>query len=269
MKIYEEMDMWQFAGDPRNSMSFWWPRIRRLEIPQPETKKLELDRRAYFKSLFDDDHNTPPPVGDFDKMAEIAKSLGYPVFMRTSETSGKHQWNETCYVESPTKLKQNFWTLLEDNYLKIDHIPDAVFFRKFIPMESYFTGWYHEFPVNKEMRTFIRDGKVECYHPYWPIGAMKQAKPKDPDWEEKFKKLCQLSEYDELTVLTYSNMVAQTFKEKYDDSGWWSVDFAKGKDREWYLIDMALGPISAHFNCKYKPKVRMKDGKIRVEKDDA
>jgi len=255
------------AGDPRNSMSFWYPRIKRLDIPQPETKRFELNRSIYWKVLFNED-GTMPPEGDMEKFETAAAKLGFPVFMRTSETSAKHQWNETCYVKTMKDLKRNFWRLLEDNYLAVDHIPDAIFFRKFIPMESYFTGWYHEFPVNKEMRTFIKDGKCQCYHPYWPPGAMKQAKPKDPDWEEKYEKICQLSERDEFTVLQFSNMVALTFKEKYEDPGWWSCDFAKAKDGDWYLIDMALGPVSAHyFGCKNRPKVKLRDGTMMKERE--
>lgn len=265
-KIYEERIMWILASDPRNSMSFWWPRIKHMTIPQPKTIRFPLNRKAYFKTLFDDSGKTPPPKGDKEDFLKACQKLGFPVFMRTAETSAKHSWNKTCFVKSEEQLNNNFWSLLEDNYLAVDHIPDAVFFREFIPMESYFTGWYNDFPVNKEVRTFIKNGEMQCWHPYWPPGAMEQAKPSDPKWKEKYEKLCDLEGWDVNTIVEYSNMVAKEFDEVYDDPGWWSVDFAKGKDGKWYLIDMALGAVSAHyFGCDNIPKVRMRDGSMRKE----
>lgn len=257
-KIYEEMDMWKFASDERNSMSYWWPKIRDLDVNQPITVRIELDKTAMYSTIMNHNFNDDIKriVKNFEELLLLkADHFGYPVFMRTSEVSAKHHWKTTCYVESREKLIRNFWTLLEENYLAIDKMPDAVFLRQFIPMESYFTGWYNEFPVNKEVRTFIRDGRIECQHPYWPKGAMIQAKPKDPDWEEKFEKLRDITPMDAGEINGIVDKVRKVFNKE-----WWSVDCSKGEDGKWYLIDMALGVVSAHFDCEHIPKVKGQDG---------
>ncbi len=55
---------------------------------------------------------------------------------------------------------------------------------------------------------------------------------------------------DEVLLLTtYAQKVADLF------DGYWSVDFAMGKDSKWYLLDMALGDDSFHWlECKYCPE---------------
>lgn len=260
--VYEELEMWKMSGDSRNSMSYWWPKIKDLPIPKPETTIIPLDRSAYYKALFDDNHEAGPPKGDFEKFYAAMEKYGYPVFMRTSHMSAKQQWDSTCFVKDKNSFARNFWTILEDNYLAIDQIPGAIVFRKFIPMESYFTGWYHNFPINKEVRCHIEDGKMRCFHPYWPKEAMAQAKPKDKHWEKKWNALSHMTKEDVTILNNLWPVVANTFK----DEGWWSVDFAKGKDGIWYLIDMALGPVSYHYpKCDRAAKVKMRDGTIRKD----
>jgi len=52
---------------------------------------------------------------------------------------------------------------------------------------------------------------------------------------------------DEIEILTgYAEMVARVL------DGYWSVDFAYGKNGKWYLIDMATGEHSWHPECKVK-----------------
>lgn len=258
-RIYEEMEMWKFSGDERNSMSYWWPKIRDLAVNQPHTIRIDINRKAAYSALMDHEYNdwAKETLKRLEQLLQLkADMFGYPVFMRTSEVSGKHHWEDTCFVANRDIIIKNFWTLLEENYLAIDRIPDAIFLRQFIPMESYFTAWYHNFPVNKEVRTFIRDGRIECQHPYWPKGAMEQGKPSDPDWESKFEKLRNITPMDAGEINGIVDQVRKVFNED-----WWSVDCSKGKDGKWYLIDMALGVVSAHFDCEHIPKVRDREDK--------
>jgi len=188
--IFEERDMWVLAADHRNSMTYWWPLIKDLPIPMPKTTIIPLDQKAYFKALFDESDNTPPPRDDWEKFFTAIEKYGYPVFMRTSHTSQKHHWKETCFVKRKAFLKQNFWRLLEEDYLSIDQIADAIVFREFIPMESYFTAWWGELPVNKEVRCHIENGELRCFHPYWPKNAIEQGmkfNEKEKHWKKKME----------------------------------------------------------------------------------
>ncbi len=265
--VFEEREMWIMTAHPHNSMTYWYEKLK--EIPNltiPKSFQIPLNRKYIYSSLME--HNVTEKVKLYcsEIIPKLIKTVEeifkFPVFMRTSEMSVKHSWNETCFVESKDKMIHNFWTLIEDNYLATDHIPDAIYLREFIPMESYFTGWYHEFPINKEVRTFFKEGMSMCNHPYWPKEVMKQAKPKDPDWETKFEQLSNLTGKDWTEIDRMLTLV----KEKFTESHGWSCDFAKSKDGIWYLIDMAMYPVSYHYpGCKNIPVVRGKDDKIRKE----
>ena len=46
--------------------------------------------------------------------------------------------------------------------------------------------------------------------------------------------------------------------------GYWSIDFAYGQDKRWYLIDMAIGEESYHWiECKFCPK-KMKEYYLKL-----
>lgn len=232
--------------DKRNSLSYWYPKIQGL-VRTPETIIMPFDFMAYWKLL----DGAPIPKEDVERFHAAANKLGYPVFMRTSQSSDKHSWKDTCFVKDKKSLKRNLFNLIEHDAM-VDLFPDAIVFRKYIPMESYFTAWWGDFPVNKEFRCFIRDGKIECIHPYWPKAAIEQGSRwiKDKDWESKFQLLTAINDVDVLEISAMLNKITLQFS-----SDWWSVDFAKSKAGEWYLIDMALGAVSYHYEgCKFAPR---------------
>jgi len=258
---FEELEMWGLSADKRNSMAFWWPKIKDLDIPQPKTVMVEVDPKIYFKIMCDE--NTIPDT-DFIKFEEAIQSLGgYPIFCRGSQMSGKHHWKEACYIESKMQLHHNIFQILEAHFLT-DKIPDAMFFRQYIPMESYFTAWWGELPVNKEVRCFIKDGVLACQHPYWPISALEQIEKhfiKDKDWRQKYQKLLDITKTDRQIIASHLIKLISVFGNE-----WWSCDFSKGFDGTWYLIDMAIGSASYHWpGCPNKPRVKMKDGTIRCD----
>ena len=89
--------------------------------------------------------------------------------------------------------------------------------------------------ITKERRYFVRDGKIECSHNYWDREAFKD----DID-EEKFKELSSISKEDKQLLDNMALYVSNLF------SGYWSVDFLKGKNGKWYMTDMAIGERSYH-----------------------
>lgn len=232
-------------GDKRNSLTYWYPKIQGL-VRTPETIIVPIKATEYWH-IFD---GAPMPEKDLPMMYEAAVKLGYPVFMRTSQSSDKHGWKDTCYLPKKKDLRKHLFSLLEHDAMA-DLMADAIVFRKYIPMESYFTAFYGDFPVNKEMRCFINKGKLECVHPYWPKAAIKQGEHyiKDKDWESKFHLITEFSPADMDEVRSMLEKVIPQF-----GGEWWSVDFAKSADGQWYLIDMALGLASYHADgCPHSP----------------
>lgn len=248
---FKDADGYMMAGNSKNNLNYWYPKIQSIKgVRTPETIIILFDFRSYWKVL-DGQPLTEQIEKDFIKFYAAAEKLGYPVFMRTSEASDKHSWKDSCYVESKAKLKQNLFTLIEHDAMA-DIDPAAMVFRKFIPMESYFTAWHGDFPVNKEVRCFINQGRLECMHPYWFEDAIKQGEHQvsDPKWRDKLHLITTLTDDDKIEIGKMLAKVIPKFGKE-----WWSVDFAKSKTGEWFLLDMALGPVSYHYEgCKFKPK---------------
>lgn len=218
------------------SMLHWWPIVKDLGIPVPKTVWHEVSDFVAFISLMDGE-----PIPEVDKKGIIAAadSLGYPVFMRTDLYSGKHYWENNCYVPSRKILLQNVWNLTESSLL-VDLPLRAFVFREYIPPEESFTAFRNNTPIRKERRVFVRDGEIEEIFAYWPEHAMDTdyTKPSDPNWKAKLAAMNDLAQDDAL-LTTYAQTVAKCFE------GYWSVDFMWARN-QWYLIDMAVGEHSWH-----------------------
>lgn len=110
----------------------------------------------------------------------------------------------------------------------------ALVVREFIPMDSRFTAFYGDMPVNPERRYFIKGGKMICHHPYWIEEAVEESKqPSIENWREVTKEL-NAETKEEIALLSgYAELVAEKL------SGSWSVDFCKARDgqRSWHPED--------------------------------
>lgn len=232
----------------KNSMLYWWPLAALTDVPRPETIIIWTGIHPLMNML--DGKPLPDHLKDFITIG--AKKLGYPLFIRTDLASGKHNWKETCYVPSKDVLFQHIYGVVEENdmagILGLNY--QAIVLRKFIPLEHHFTAFWGQMPVAKERRYFIRDGKVECHHPYWqeeaiavsswPEEELIKAYNLPKNWRSLLADLNRETE-EEISLLT-------SYAEQFGKylSGYWSLDFAKGQDGKWYFIDAALGDQSWH-----------------------
>jgi hypothetical protein len=215
----------------KNSMVYWFPKIKDLDIPQPKTIIVEV----------------PAQKDDFERAGD---DIGYPLFMRTDHASAKHNWDDTCYVPSEKDLHDHIFTLMDETFM----LPTtAIAFREFLKLNYKFKA-FDGLPIAKERRYFIKDGKIQCHHHYWIKEAIRfwnwNKDIKEPaNWREQLEELNR-EDKDEVKLLSkYALEVAGVLE------GYWSVDFANGKDGTWYLIDCALGNDSFHhLDCKYCPQ---------------
>jgi hypothetical protein len=250
----------------KNSMLYWWPRVRDLKVPMPKTTIIRSDNATLSRIL----DGEKPPESLVEEIRKVADMYGYPVFVRTDQASGKHDWERTCFVPSKKELFSHIYNILEFNECAdIFGLPyEAIVIREYIPLESSFKAFHGNMPVAKERRYFAQDGKVLCHHPYWIKEAIEAAYPKIDDillskngkemskahrystlpdnWEQLLHELNIESE-DEIELLSgYAAKISQKLP------GYWSIDFAKGKDGTWYFIDAALGQDSWHPACNKK-----------------
>lgn len=224
-----------------DSFLFWYPKIRKLDIPQPRTEILLLTKKE-LDALYE---GVPE---DLTKKVEkiIAQRFKLPVFIRTDLASAKHSWQKSCFYNGTNPLWEHISEIVTFNLCAdVRGLPyKALVIREFIPMDSRFTAFHGNMPVNPERRYFIDKSKVLCHHPYWVEEAIEQAKePSVENWRELAREIN--TEGEEINLLTsYSEKVAEIL------TNYWSIDFCKAKDGRWILIDMGTGEKSWHPKCQ-------------------
>lgn len=231
-----------------NDFTFWFPLLKRIGMRVPKTAivycNIDLGPMV--------DGQKIKGLNDFiSELKRATDYMGYPCFLRTGQTSDKHGWEQTCFVPSNVKnraddLKQRVARLVEISYMaNIAGLPwpfETWVVREMIPTKPLFYA-FRNMPITKERRYFIKNGKVQCSHPYWPSEAFKnEAKT---DWQGKMEELQSVSEDDKKELDAMALYIAHYFP------GYWSVDFLQDKDGKWWVTDMALGDDSYHFpNCE-------------------
>ena len=231
----------------KDSLLFWYPKIKDLPIPQPKTEIIMLTKNE-LKILYSESISKEI----VDKVKSACNKMCYPCFLRTDLASAKHSWKHSCFIESSKDLPEHILNVVSFNLcagaIGLDF--KALVVREFIPMDTRFTAFHGDMPVNPERRYFIKDGKVLCHHSYWiedAIDEVAQIKPPSvSNWKEVLKEI-NTETKEEIALLTnYAEMVAKNFE------GYWSIDFCKAKDGRWILIDMATGEKSWHPECSFK-----------------
>jgi hypothetical protein len=224
-----------------NSMNYWYPKIKDL-VPTPKTEIIPIEW-SYGKN------------GEIIKIEEKAmreieeksKQFKFPIFVRGDNGSGKHEWENTCFVKEFKDLREHVRNLIywSTNCDVFGGIPcNSIALREFIDMDTGFTAFWGKMPVNPERRYFVKDGKLICHHPYWIEDAIRN--PSIEDWKGVLKEINKefSEEIEQLTI--YAEQIAKFFE------GYWSVDFCRSKDGTWYVIDMARGEDSWHPDCPNK-----------------
>jgi ATP-grasp domain-containing protein len=224
----------------RTSLLYWWPIVKDLGIPVPKTRILLVNRGAILDAM----EGIKPLGPEFmESVYGAALEIGYPLFLRTDLQSGKHGWKKTCFVPNAESLYSHMFGVAEENELGACFFGpgyNAFVFREFLDLDVAFTAFYGDMPINRERRYFIRDGKVECHHPYWPEEAFK-GQTAAKNWKKKLRNLNEEPDEEIVLLRGYAQSVGRVLPE------YWSVDFARDKNQKWYLIDMALGDESYHW----------------------
>lgn len=239
----------RFQLEDESSLLNWYPKVKDL-LMSPKTEILGFTREERI-CFFDALAGKPLPEGIIERIYQSADKIGYPLFLRSDQGSGKHEWRDTCYVPDRESLIYHVIRLIEwHECAGIMGLQwEALVFRELLSLESLFTA-FHGMPVSRERRVFVRDGVVECIHPYWPEDAVlpDRNNPLPENWKECLIYLNYMSG-EEIGQISF---MAGIFGKALP--GYWSVDFACGEDGLWWLIDAARGELSWHpSDCKYCP----------------
>ena len=231
------------------NLAYWYPVLQTINMRTPKTVIVHTGG-VNLEELTEG--KKPDGLDVFLKrMKAELKNFTFPVFLRTGMTSYKHDWKNTCYLEKEKDLLNHIAKLTEASIIaNIAGFPfDYSFWviREMLETEPIFHSFSGQMPITKEYRFFIKDGKVQCYHPYWPKEAFEIMNVKlTKEKNKKLKEIQKLDKEDEEELKAMANYIAQYFK------GYWSVDFLKTKSGLWYCIDMATGDRSYHWSeCEH------------------
>jgi hypothetical protein len=240
----------RYALEKESSMLNWYPRIKK-HLHTPHTIILALTDRelSLIRSALD---GKPLPKNLITKIQKTAEKVGgYPLFLRSDQGSGKHMWRDTCCVPGSEFLIPHVINLAEWHEMAgiMGLKWDALVFREFLPLKAAFHA-FDGMPVSRERRVFVRDGLVECRHPYWPEEAICEDRlnPLPSDWKDRLAWI-NTERSDEGQILHDASTFGQIM------GGYWSVDFACDDRGIWWMIDAARGEISWHpSDCPHCPK---------------
>lgn len=233
---------WNFEeGSDRalSSASFWLETAMEL-APAPRTIVIALE------------HTLDPFMDNIDpldwpiirkKIEKAANRLGWPCFLRTDFTSGKHNWEACCGgLLSPEDIRDVVVNLVHFSGI-IDHPVGSLLARELLPTLPAF----HAFggtPVTREFRLFTNHGVIEHVQPYWPEDAIRDG---EEGWKEKLRHISALSrtEFEALADITLE------IGEKLPQKGW-SVDWLQDACGCWHLTDMAVDSISYKWEAPFE-----------------
>ena len=201
------------------------------------------------------------PKGFQDLIARLDKAcaeVGYPAFLRTAYTSGKHGWKDTCGgVTGPDKIARAVCNIVEYSNMGFPEQPTHLFMvREMIPTQKMFTA-FADMPITREFRFFIDKDEVTHVQPYWPEHAVASSVREDMPWAEELRAASVLTrdEYDYLSAETAKVGLALPDQQ-------WSVDWLQAADGSWFMIDMAIAARSfkwepdfevVEHKCVFKP----------------
>jgi len=226
-----------YEQENKNNMAYWFPLLKQIKMRVPKTILVHTGDCELIGLL----DGEMPEKADifFARLKSAILEIGFPCFLRSGMTSNKHSWKDSCFIESLKNLHGHIGSILEYSVLAniaglpLDYSIWAV--REIIPTKALFYD-FHDMPITKERRVFIKDGKLICNHPYWPSNCFKREHS-----ENEIRELQYISDdsYKELQLM--AEYIGRWF------TGYWSIDFLLDTKDNWWVTDMAVGERSYHY----------------------
>lgn len=224
-------------------LSYWFPLIQAAGLPVPRTEIVRTDCELLRLA------GSETPEGCTAFLAELyaaAERIGYPCFLRTGQTSNKHEWRDSCHLLKADNLEQHVYNLVVFSEIcDCFGIPSNVWVvRELISTTPAFHA-FRDMPIVREFRVFTKDNKAICIHPYWPEYSIRQ--PNDEDWKGR------LAVMSDITPTSAGRLGAMAENAaKATEHGDWSVDFLQDSTGNWWLTDMAEADKSWHWpGCQF------------------
>jgi hypothetical protein len=218
----------------------WAPAVASAGVSAPDTVMVPLsfDLQEAMLEGMDIPDEFQSNIDDIVKaVAMMGEKHGFPVFIKTSFVSNKHEWLKTCCLASADRetVIQHVERIVGFQGFSDYLVSSSLLVRQMLETHAEFHAFDGQMPVTQEFRFFASKGKVEGYQAYWPEHSIKGQNPSVADWSERLEKISKLGAKDLAKLIEMAANVTRRLE------GEWSVDFLKDRHGKWWLIDMAEG----------------------------
>lgn len=233
-----------------NCINYWYPKLQEIGIRTPRTVIANLGQDL---TLWAWGEAVPGLSSHIERVRLICQEIGYPCFLRSGQTSAKHDWKNSCYLTDDSDLPKHMYAIVEYCAMAgMEGLPVSVFAaRELIPTTPICNAFYGDMPITREFRFFVKDGSIDHWQPYWPQGALDgnvditkfdECTETDTSWMRRLETINHLDGNE------YELLASETLKVGKHFGGYWSVDWLQATDGTWYCIDMALGGMSYRYD---------------------
>ena len=231
-----------------DSMTFWYSITSQLkDIPQPETIRVSSNFDEWGMAYGADDSQLK---SEFDAIRKAADIIGYPCFLRNDIMSGKHNWNDACYIEKPEDIEPHASDIMSLNLMMASELHSTAWFvREFLELDNRITA-FNGMPVSVEVRSFVNNGKFQCMHSYWPEFSITEHETADgkPITKHRLDEIrTELKRHNDIIAQSKPHIKSMVERIGREFVGYWSIDLALGKNGTWYCTDMGPGYRSFHW----------------------
>jgi len=254
----------------KNCITWWLPRIEAAGVPSPKTVIIPSpDNYHELLGIFDGPGHPESHAKGIELLAEVSNriaaavakaGLTYPLFLKTGDFSGKHNWNKTCHVPSEKSLPGHVTEIVMMAEMFMGPNWKVWAARELLPVRpvTHLPG-YGGMPLVREVRCFVRDGSLLCAHEYWPVDSIATGL-RVPGW--KLRELGQKPEPpDAVRARAFGlhallDPLAPPYRERWEPIALQAADAFHGEgefsldlletDNGWFVTDCAEGPRSWH-----------------------
>jgi len=248
----------RLVREDKTCLSYWFPKIQAAGLPVPKTRIVSFTDYDTARGMFriiDGTELNADAIAFMKRLSDAVDEIGCPCFLRTGQTSGKHSWKETCYLESPKDLLQHVGNLIEfSECADFMGLPWNVWVvRELLPTKPVCTlPRYGDMPLCREFRCFVDGDQILCVHPYWPKNAVEEGFPYRHATKEHVDDVWCISTrpvlpadfdaiYERVRILGENEreeVIQLATRAGVAVGGRWSVDILD-TDSGWYVTDLA------------------------------
>lgn len=234
----------------RSCLSNWFPKVAATGVLVPDTAIVKTAARLPEWVCGEANEEVKASVDALvNELTEAAEKVGgFPVFLRTGQTSAKHYWRDTCFVERAEDMASHVTQIATFSEMAdMIGLPcDVWAVRRIIETKPMFEAFQGRMPIVREFRAFVEGGRVHCIHPYWPRDSIRE--PSIKEWAEVLNAMNDLGQ-------DAPRLAQIALQASFNLSGAWSIDMLFDAKGDVWVTDLADAGSSWHWpECRNASK---------------